>query len=54
LAISPAGGVRRFAGVSSPGLIDGITLDRTGAFGQRLLVTVNAGARVRQSTRAGS
>jgi hypothetical protein len=44
VAISPAGGVRRFAGVSSPGLIDGITFDRTGAFGHRLLVTVNAGA----------
>jgi hypothetical protein len=45
VAISPAGRVRRFAGVNSPGLIDGITFDRTGTFGHRLLVTVNAGAR---------
>lgn len=44
-AISAGGLVRRFAGLSAPGLIDGITFDRTGAFGRRLLVTINAGSR---------
>ncbi len=44
-AISAGGEVRRFARLSAPGLIDGITFDRTGAFGRRLLVTINAGSR---------
>jgi hypothetical protein len=39
------GGVHRLAGISAPGLIDGIAFDRTGAFGHRLLVTINAGSR---------
>jgi hypothetical protein len=45
VAISAIGSVRRFASVSAPGLIDGITFDRTGGFAHRLLVTINAGSR---------
>ena len=45
VAISASGAVRRFTRLSVPGLIDGITFDRTGRFGHRLLVTSNAGAR---------
>jgi hypothetical protein len=44
VAISPSGQVRRFARLTLPGLIDGITFDTTGRFGHRLLVTINAGA----------
>ncbi len=35
--------VTRFARITAPGLIDGITFDGTGSFGHRLLVTVNHG-----------
>ncbi len=45
VAVSSQGGVHQFAHLSAPGLIDGITFDRTGAFGRRLLVTINAGLR---------
>jgi hypothetical protein len=45
LAVSSQGGVHQFARLSAPGLIDGISFDRTGAFGHRLLVTINAGSR---------
>jgi hypothetical protein len=38
------GGVHRLAAISAPGLIDGIAFDRTGGFGHRLLVTINAGS----------
>jgi hypothetical protein len=44
VAIGPAGGVRRVARLTAPGLIDGITFDGTGRFGGRLLVTINAGS----------
>ena len=43
--VSSSGAVRRFASIGAPGLIDGIAFDRTGRFGRRLLVTVNAGSR---------
>jgi hypothetical protein len=39
-AITAAGGVRRFASIGAPGLIDGITF----GFGRQALVTVEAGA----------
>ena len=42
VSINEQGAVRRLASLSAPGLIDGITFDRAGAFGHRLLVTVNA------------
>src|SRR5205085_8420498 len=42
--ISASGRVRRFAVLSAPGLIDGIAFDETGAFGHRLLVTINHGS----------
>ena len=42
--VSSAGHVRRFAGISAPGLINGIAFDETGAFGHRLLVTTNHGS----------
>jgi hypothetical protein len=45
VAISASDTVRRFATLGVPGLIDGITFDRTGGFAHRLLVTSNAGAR---------
>jgi hypothetical protein len=38
------GGVHRLATIGAPGLIDGIAFDRTGSFGHRLLVTINAGS----------
>jgi hypothetical protein len=41
-AISSTGRVRRFASITAPGLIDGITF----GFGRRLLVTVEAGPHV--------
>jgi hypothetical protein len=44
-AISSQGPPRTFARLTAPGLIDGIAFDRTGAFGHRLLVTINAGSR---------
>lgn len=34
----------RFASIAAPGLIDGIAFDGTGAFGHRLLVTINHGS----------
>jgi hypothetical protein len=43
--VSATGQVRRFASLGgAPGLIDGIAFDETGAFGYRLLVTVNHGS----------
>ncbi len=45
VAISASGSVRRFARLTVHGLLDGITFDRTGRFGHRLLVTINAGPR---------
>ncbi len=45
VAVAPGGGVSQLARVSAPGLLDGITLDRTGRFGHRLIVTINAGLR---------
>lgn len=42
--VSGSGGVRRFAAIGAPGLIDGITFDGTGRFGHRLLVTSNHGS----------
>lgn len=45
VAVGARGGVRRFATLSAPGLIDGIAFDSTGGFGHRLLVTINAGPR---------
>jgi hypothetical protein len=45
VAISGPGRVRLLARIDAPGLIDGIAFDATGAFGHRLLVTINAGAR---------
>jgi hypothetical protein len=44
VAISASGHVRRFANLTLPGLIDGVTFDTTGRFGRRLLVTINAGS----------
>ena len=44
LRIGARGAVRRFASITAGGLIDGITLDGTGAFGHRLLVTINHGS----------
>jgi hypothetical protein len=43
--IGAGGAVHRLATLTAPGLIDGIAFDRTGRFGHRLLVTVNAGSR---------
>jgi hypothetical protein len=45
VAIDPPGHVRLVAAINAPGLIDGITFDRTGSFARRLLVIVNGGAR---------
>ncbi len=42
--VTPNGQVSRFASLSAPGLINGITFDETGAFGYRLLVTTNHGS----------
>jgi hypothetical protein len=41
--VSPSGLVGRFARISAPGLINGITFDEVGRFGYRLLVTINHG-----------
>jgi hypothetical protein len=43
--IGARGGVRQFATVAAPGLLDGIAFDRTGRFAHRLLVTASAGSR---------
>jgi hypothetical protein len=43
--VAAGGAVHRLATLTAPGLIDGIAFDRTGRFGHRLLVTVNAGSR---------
>ena len=42
--ISSTGSTRLLTRLTARGLVDGIAFDRTGAFGHRLLVTVNAGA----------
>jgi hypothetical protein len=42
--VGPRGGVHRLAGITAPGLIDGIAFDRTGGFGHKLLVTINHGS----------
>lgn len=42
--VSPGGQVSRFAAISAPGLINGITFDEVGRFGYRLLVTTNHGS----------
>jgi hypothetical protein len=41
--VRPTGQVSRFAAISAPGLINGITFDEVGSFGYRLLVTINHG-----------
>jgi len=43
VAVERQGGVRPFATIAAPGLIDGITFDDTGHFGSRLLVAITAG-----------
>ncbi len=45
VAVRRNGAVRRFARISAPGLLDGITFDETGGFGHRLLVTIGNGPR---------
>ncbi len=45
VAVRSHGPVRRFASITAPGLIDGITFDEAGSFGHRLLVTITDGAR---------
>jgi hypothetical protein len=42
--VSAQGNGRRFASIAAPGLIDGIAFDETGAFGYRLVVTINHGS----------
>jgi hypothetical protein len=42
--ITAGGGVRRFATINAPGLLDGIAFDETGRFGYRLLVTIANGS----------
>jgi hypothetical protein len=44
VAVSSQGAIRRLARLNTPGLIDGIAFDQTGAFGHRLLVTTNHGS----------
>ncbi len=44
VVVGASGQVRKFAGLRAPGLIDAIAFDRTGRFGHRLLVTINAGS----------
>jgi hypothetical protein len=44
-AIDRNGRVRRFVTLTAPGLIDAVAFDRSGRFGHRMLVTINAGAR---------
>ncbi len=44
--VRPNGEVSRFAGISAPGLINGIAFDETGGFGYRLLVTIDHGSTV--------
>ena len=43
VSITTGGAVRRFARLTAPGLIDGITFDQTGSFGHRLLVAITHG-----------
>lgn len=43
VAIDAQGGVRPFATIAAPGLIDGIAFDDTGGFGYRLLVVTTQG-----------
>lgn len=43
VAARRGGSVRRFASITAPGLINGITFDESGRFGHRLLVTINSG-----------
>lgn len=43
IRISASGRLRMFASIGAPGLIDGIAFDGTGAFGHRLVVTINHG-----------
>jgi len=45
VAVRRHGPARRFASITAPGLIDGITFDEAGGFGHRLLVTITDGAR---------
>jgi hypothetical protein len=45
LRVGPGNRVRRLATLSAKGLVDGIAFDQVGAFGHRLLVTVNDGSR---------
>ena len=42
--VSTTGATRLLTRITARGLVDGIAFDRTGAFGGRLLVTVNAGS----------
>jgi hypothetical protein len=42
--VTPSGRVSRFATITAAGLINGITFDEVGAFGYRLLVTINHGS----------
>jgi len=44
VAVRRHGPVRRFARLTTPGLINGIAFDESGGFGHRLLVTINDGA----------
>ena len=45
VAVGANGGVRPFATIAAPGLIDGIAFDDTGRFGYRLLVVTTRGKR---------
>jgi hypothetical protein len=45
VAVDVRGGVRPFATITAPGLIDGIAFDDTGRFGYRLLVVTTHGKR---------
>jgi hypothetical protein len=42
--VTPSGRVSRFARITAAGLINGIAFDEVGAFGYRLLVTINHGS----------
>jgi hypothetical protein len=44
VAVGRHGPVRAFAGITAPGLINGIAFDESGGFGYRLLVTINDGS----------
>jgi hypothetical protein len=45
VVVRPGAGVRRFASIGAPGLLEGIAFDTTGRFGHRLLVAVTKGTR---------